>query len=405
MIVAIASPLGTGVALAYFSMSFALYASRRFIYFLIKTRNGRRYLLAFGGRFLRRPVDALRTGDRGDIEQVIAQIMKASLRKDGSTAAMRRIALSRSISTWSSRKRAIMLASGKKRWDDIDDLESLLASPQLSSMFMDRCEQRLAAGTISFQTARQYSCELNMVLDLMNRRCKMLELYATAMFREAQQVTVTVAVPLPRRHMETLINDPTICVRLRSALWIMWKTCSRFSDLLHVRTPLQLTTVTLKVRHKGRKLPAFFIHFKRTKSETQNTPRGLVLVTNYQGYGLAPTDDIKQFLLNAREDDPILIKSDAKKIVKLMSRFQVHDDDKPNRDVAYRKRFTLHSVKRGALMVAWKSPHIANVAAIQQLGKHKSPQGDELGAVAIAYAPDKISVARKLASHQVTAFL
>ena len=255
---------------------------------------------------------------------------------------------------------------------------------------------RQVAAKVGAQTAKGEGSALKQVLVRLfpSAPTSFLDDYLAAL-GDAEAKSITQALPMPKTlfwEMMSKISHP----ELYTVLFLTWKTASRVADIRELKK-----AQIIKVSNK--ELLVVFHHTKSCRNG-EWSPDHVILVQH--STGIPPI--VTKFIGQLKKHSP-LTKMTSGRVCRLLQMVPV--------DLAWRhnllrlswanlrRKFTAHSLKRGALHELWGQAAEGNVSTklIPFLAKHKTDW--EIPAVGVRYAPNLLQFARTLGSDQATRLL
>lgn len=275
----------------------------------------------------------------------------------------------------------------------------------LAAGLLRRVEDKIGRSIISPQTGAKYARTLaaleSRVTSIPSQDISMLRDYATAMTKAFPDIPSATARPLPREILQALLRDTSLGVDFRAALFIAWKTASRWDDILDLSLPLILVS-------NFQLLVPFLANTKAAKAGALPfEPRFLCMVDWGSPKSTHPPTDVLKYLTTSE----ISLGKDwsTRKLEKFLGQIptvrEVFSGTIQGR--AIRDNYTAHSIKKGAIRWLWQN-HAAehlNPLIIERISKHKNPNGEPLSAECVRYAPSLIPVALYLETHLASRLL
>lgn len=235
---------------------------------------------------------------------------------------------------------------------------------------------------LKVSSALQYGSILCIHLEARGQNCAHLRTYLKGLRRSAEQTT-TQALPVSKNLLRRLINEKDIPERVRIAMFLLWITSSRASDLWTTRA-----SSILRTEH------TWLIVFCKTK-----TNRDQYIRVDHMCPIVLPRlpQFVQEYLKNAPLSDPILPLPPAQlrrylTTIRVTSDYVTYWTDRSPRLV--KSTITLHSFKRGAIGELWSLARQGKVEPnlIPLMAKHKSAWNSILPDSTIAYAPNPLDV-------------
>ena len=238
-------------------------------------------------------------------------------------------------------------------------------------------------------TAYNYSRTIAALAHCFGKPVPLLELYSSAVRAAGAGTPIKQAVPLTRPLVRTLIlralesNDH----RLATAMYLAWKTASRWNDVLN------LTKESLIHFERSATESTVVIEWGPTKANRQRQFRvdGWTVVVELMNHEAI---DMTRRVFDSLQPGERLTTVSTENLRNYMKRFQ---------DTA---QFTAHSFKRGAIdvLVTCASMGLLDVRLIPIMAKHKDDL-HSFPATTLRYAPNKVHLAKMLGTQSATRLL
>jgi hypothetical protein len=223
-----------------------------------------------------------------------------------------------------------------------------------------------------------YAKTLSSIASHLEAEAPFLATYMAGLRKMGAAAPTHQAVPITRDDMTTLIMSRT--GRMRLALFVAWKTASRWSDVL------ELT----KASFIDFSPDQLVIEWSSTKTSSPSDFRAWRWTVIHDP---APMRWVVSELSRMAENS-VLTETTTQQLVSILERLF------PG------KHYTAHSIKRGAIdcLVAHAASGRLDLKLIPLLAKHQDP-ATTFPATTIRYAADKVQLALMLGSHHATRLL
>lgn len=316
----------------------------------------------------------------------------------------------RAPSTWKGYR---TVANWATRWLNCD-LDTLLyeAPDEASYVFLAGMERQLAASSLSLGTVRKYVSSFRRLLQgsatVPPEDLEILLDYSKALVRDGANMPALWAIPLPRRIVRQALKDPTLPLEVRAALYLAWKTASRWDDVVGLSLPLQYQ------RDRSQLLVRFLDNTKTSVSDPF-AGRFIALVDWSRLEGTPPSPEILKLLTTSTRR--LCPDWDTHRMNVYLAQIEVPAEamePPPPEGIQYRTHFTCHSIKRGADRHLWVHGFLEKYdqpeerldpEIIERICKHLNPRGEKLGSTTLRYAPDPYIAALALETHLASRLL
>jgi hypothetical protein len=234
------------------------------------------------------------------------------------------------------------------------------------------------AQQVTPQSRLTYAKTLSAIASSLGWEVPLLRLYMSGLRKQGAEAPLHQATPISRRRMRQVI-EATQDAHTRAALFVAWKTASRWADIL---TLTKESFVQLSDNQ-------VVIEWSHTKSSTQgdfNPWRWTVI------HDALPMCWLLRIIRGLRRHQP-LTTIPTENVPPLLQRFGGD--------------YTAHSVKRGAVdhLVREAAAGRLDMQLIPLLAKHQNPGCQLPPAVTLRYAGDKVSLALMLGTQRATMLL
>jgi hypothetical protein len=234
-------------------------------------------------------------------------------------------------------------------------------------------------------TKASYASSLRSVAKAMGvRQTPVLDLLSTALSVQAAHEPLQQARPVSHElGLRALQQDRT--GRLWAALWVAWKTASRWDDVIHLtrRSFILVDTEAKQV----------IVEWGLTKSTRRQHFRPSSFTVIQDDTTFASITQLQAVLSRLKKEQPLTMMTTAQ----LRTWFRTMPDA---------KHLTAHSIKRGAIDVLIRHAADGNLDAryIPLLAKHRDVQS-EYPTTTLRYVSDKAAMARMLGTQHATRLL
>ena len=233
--------------------------------------------------------------------------------------------------------------------------------------------------TIAPSSKLTYAKTLLAVASLMGEEIPMLRTYVAGLRRMGAAHPLRQAKPITREHLLLLVRAQQ-CPFLRAAIWLAWKTASRWSDVLGLTRAcfVQLTQEQIVVEWQTTKTtsPSDFRAWRWTVVHDDQPMDWFVsTVKRLRGLQCLVTTPTDRLVVLMRQSFPAM-------------------------------EYTAHSIKRGAidLLVRASAEGRLQPTLIPLLAKHSDPS-TQFPSTTLRYAADKVSMALMLGTQHATRLL
>lgn len=317
------------------------------------------------------------------------------------TGVIQRLSARWATSTWKSRRTVANLASQVVRLD----LPTLFGEyPELATVsFLEGLEEKLSTSSVMLSTAKKYTTTflglLKHIPGVPHADLDLLRDYASALVRQGANIPTHVAIPIDRTLVRRLVWDSSLDLSLRACMFVVWKTASRWGDVIGLHLPLRYFP-------QKRQILVPFLAETKTSKEHPFEPRFLCVIDWSFPGGLAIPEDVLEYLTT--RVGKITYTWTTEVTESFLRTLPVSYDRRPLLDhQTFLTHLTCHSFKKGAVKHLWSVSQQENLSfkLIERISKHKNPSGEPLSQEAVQYAPDLYPVAIALETHLASRLL
>jgi hypothetical protein len=241
--------------------------------------------------------------------------------------------------------------------------------------------------TASIQTTHTYAKTFRALATRFEIKTPLLDMYIAALRASGATVPMEQAYPARREHVRALIEHTLTTsppnMRLAVAIYLVWKTASRWDDILHLKKESLIHADNTSL----------VIEWGQTKTTRADPFRvsGWTVVEerNYPDMLDATTRTFRSL----KAEEP-LIEMPTRLFARMLTQYEAT------------KHLTAHSFKRGAIGVLIEAAMqgLIEPRMVPIMAKHKDPLHD-FPVTTLRYAPNKVDLARMLGTQNATRLL